>query len=706
MPEGVVADLSDSRSPFLRHGSTQPVNWLAWSGSAFERARRENRPVLLDIGAIWCHWCHVMDRESYEDPETARLINDLYIPIKVDRDERPDIDARYQRAVQALTGHGGWPLTAFLTPSGEVFYGGTYFPPADRLGRPSFRRVLEEVARVWREDEARAVGAASEVSLHLSAVAEEEGEAGVVSATLVDAGIEAFRRQFDDLHGGFGGAPKFPNAGALHLLLDHFLDTGDDGARQMVARTLTSMARGGIHDQLGGGFHRYSVDARWLVPHFEKMAYDNGALVDIYSRAAAALGDEGAYRRVAEGVVAYYREVAPVLEAAGGYPASQDADFGPDDDGDYWTWTLAEVGEALGGDGQSVRAATLRYGLEDPASGIHSNRERHVLYQAAEVSEVAAALGLDEGAAESLLDQVERRLREARERRPRPYVDESLYTGWAALVASGHLAAARYLNIPGAGESALQALGRIWAEGFDAEDGVAHRVGAGEVGGYLEDQALFAQALLDAFEWTQRGEYIDQARRVMEVVLRRYVEPGSGAFADRPRGDAGAEGLLAEPYLPIIDAPSPSGNAVAAIVLLRLAALVEAPEYRQRAEAVLRAFAGMAAREPTAVATYLRAVSWATAPVTMVVVVGEAGDATAEALLRTALSTYRPRMVVRWVEAGATSAGVSASLPLPPELRAMLTGAVPRAYICVGHSCAAPVAEPGEMRRVLASFRG
>ncbi len=700
MPEEMAPNLSDSRSPFLLHGAAQPVNWLAWSDSAFERARRENRPVLLDIGAVWCHWCHVMDRESYEDLETARLINELYVPIKVDRDERPDIDARYQRAVQALSGHGGWPLTAFLTPSGEVFYGGTYFPPDERMGRPSFRRVLQEVARVWREDEARVVEAARGLGVQLSAIAQEEGEAGAVSASLVTAGVDAFTELFDARFGGFGGAPKFPNAGALQLLLDHFLDTGAEGARRVVAGTLEAMARGGIYDQLGGAFHRYSVDARWRVPHFEKMAYDNGVLQDIYARAGAALGDDS-HRRVAEGIVAYYREAAPALEMAGGYPASQDADIGPDDDGSYWTWTLAEIGEALGGDERLVRAAVLRYGLEDPASGVHSAPDRHVLYLAAEVSEVAARLGVDEAAAGSLLAEVARRLKEARDRRPRPLVDESLYSGWVALVASGHLAAARYLGVPGAGESALRALDRTWAEAFDAEDGVAHRLGDGEAGGYLEDQALFAQALLDAFEWTQRGEYLERARQVADIMLRRYAEPESGALSDRPLGESGTVGLLAEPYLPIVDAPAPSGNAVAALVLLRLAALLDAPEYRLRADAVLRAFAGTAAREPTAVATYLRAVDWATAPVTMVVVVGAEGDATARALLNTALATYRPRMVVRGLEPGLLTAAA-----LPPELRAMLTAEAPRAYICVGQSCAAPVAEPAELRRVLESFRG
>ena len=319
MPHDPEPTLADSPSPFLRHGAEQPVSWLPWGEAAFERARRENRPILLDIGAVWCHWCHVMDRESYEDPETARLINDSFVPVKVDRDERPDVDARYQLAVQVISGQGGWPLTAFLTPDGEVFYGGTYFPPEDRWGRPLFRRVLTEVRRVWDEEREQAVDSARSLRARLSALDQAESEPGPLDPSLVEKGVEAFTLLFDAKHGGFGGAPKFPNAGALKLLLDEHLDTGEAEPRQIVAETLTAMARGGIHDHLGGGFHRYSVDAKWIVPHFEKMAYDNGALLEAYALGLAVLGDP-TYRAVADGVTTYYREIAPELHEAGGFP--------------------------------------------------------------------------------------------------------------------------------------------------------------------------------------------------------------------------------------------------------------------------------------------------------------------------------------------------------------------------------------------------
>lgn len=727
MPEPPSPSLAGSRSPFLRHGAEQPVNWLPWGPEAFARAQRENRPILLDIGAVWCHWCHVMDHESYEDPETAALINELFVPVKVDRDERPDVDARYQRAVQALTGQGGWPLTAFLTPDGQVFYGGTYFPPEDRFGRPSFRRVLEEVARVWRDEPERAVEAARQIRVHVSAYEQAEAEAGAVAAGIVDGAVAAFMQGFDGRHGGFGGAPKFPNAGAIDLFLDRYLDGGRALERRIVTWTLTAMARGGIHDHLGGGFHRYSTDARWLVPHFEKMAYDNGVLLEAYARAYAVFRDP-LYRAAAEGIVAYYREAAPGLREAGGFPASQDADVGPHDDGDYWTWTREEIREALaagprgdgpgggGGAGRAAddlagtgvaagidlleRVAVLRFGLDRADATMPSDRTRHVLYLARDAGEIAAEVGVDEAEAERLVAEVTRCLKAARDARPRPFIDETLYAGWASLVASGHLAAARYLGDDEAGRAALRALDRIWDEGFDAEDGVVHRVGDTDAGAFLEDQAFFAAALVDAFEWTQRPEYLERARRVVEVMLRRFRDPESGALSDRPRDEAG-EALLAEPHLPIVDAPAPSGNGVAALTLLRLGALTGEEWYEERARGILAAFAGSATQFPTAMATYVRAVDWATSPVTTVVVVGAEGDEGADALFRAALETYRPRMVLRRFAPGAVDAAA-----LPPALSAMVSGEASRAYVCAGQTCAAPVGDAGELEELLRTFRG
>ena len=674
---------------------------MPWGEAAFERAKRENRPVLLDIGAVWCHWCHVMDHESYEDPETAALINELFVPVKVDRDELPDVDARYQRAVQALSGQAGWPLTAFLTPDGDAFYGGTYFPPDDRFGRPSFRRVLREVARVWRESPDRVMEAAQEVRERLAAYERGEVQAGAVTAELVDATVEAFAQSFDFRHGGFGLAPKFPNAGAMNLLLDRYLDTGTDWMRRIVAETLDAMARGGIRDQLGGGFHRYATDAKWRIPHFEKMAYDNGVLLETYAIAHAVLGDP-LYRDAAEGILAYYRDVAPALVDAGGSPASQDADVGPHDDGGYWTWTVDEVRAALDGDEALTRAAVLRYGLDEQDSAMPHDRNRHVPYLARSVAEVARELGDDEASTAARLAGIRARLKAARDVRPRPFVDETVYSGWSALVASGHLAAARYLGRADAADTGVRALDRIWEEAADQGSGlVRHRVGDGGSGVYLEDQAYVAQALLDAHEVVQRPDLLGRARRVVDGMLDTFRDTERGALLDRPRGAPGVAPGLEAAHRPVIDSPAPEANAVAALTLLRLAALGAGPRYAEAAQAVLEAFAGSVPRFSTSAATFVRAVDWTTGPVTTVVVVGDVDDPAAEALFHAALRTHRPRTVIRRFAPGHVPTG-----ELPPELRAMLGGSAPLAYVCAGRTCAAPVRSPEALVEQLREFRG
>ncbi|MGH7476177.1 MAG: thioredoxin domain-containing protein [Longimicrobiales bacterium] len=708
MAETSTSTLNEAKSPFLRHGAEQPVAWLPWGEAALERARRENKPILLDIGAVWCHWCHVMDRESYEDPSTAELINELFVPVKVDRDERPDVDARYQRAVQSLSGQAGWPLTAFLTPDGDVFFGGTYFPPQDMHGRPSFRRVLREISRVWHEDRARAQESASQLSAHLRSAQEGLRQAGELEPALIEKAVEAFADDFDFRNGGFGTAPKFPNTGALELLLDRWLDDGTEWARRIVVETLSAMARGGIYDQLGGAFHRYSVDRRWLVPHFEKMASDNGPLLELYARAAAAL-DHHAYPQTAQGIVRYYRDIAPALHASGGFVASQDADVSPDDDGLYWTWTEAELSEALQHDERLIAIARLRYGLDDAEASLHSDPDRHVLHSARSAEQIAEQLDPSESATiEDVLDQIARRLRAARNRRPRPYVDETIYVDWSAMLASGHIAAARFLGDADAGAAGLRALERLWRDGWQPGSGALHRVGDGASSGFLGDHAHLGRALLDAFEYTQRPEWLQRAAAVAAVLRDRFLAADGHGFLDRPR-DEPAIGPLAEPHLPITDSPEPSGNAIAAVALLRFAALTGDAAPRELAERILAGFAGTAAKIASAAATYFRAVDWAVSPTCTVVVVGNSAASDheppvlleREPLLAAALATPRARTIVRYF-----SPRTVATETLPAELRAMVSGDAPRAYVCAGRTCAAPVGDAVELQRTLREFRG
>jgi uncharacterized protein YyaL (SSP411 family) len=364
--------LAASTSAYLLSAAHQPVHWYPWGDAAFAAARKLDRPVLLDLGAVWCHWCHVMDGESYEDPVLAGFLNQQFICIKVDRDERPDVDARYQRAVQALTRQGGWPLTAFLTPDGEVFYGGTYFPPDGAHGRPGFRTVLESVLEAYR---ARRDQVDRQAEAIRRVVSEDLDEAapGDPAPRLLESAVEQMARVFDPVNGGFGSSPKFPHPGAMLLLLHHWFDQPETTTRRMLDRTLEGMALGGVYDQLGGGFHRYSVDAEWIVPHFEKMSYDNSELLRAYLEGYALFGTE-LYGETARGIVRWVRTV--MADPAGGYATSQDADVGLDDDGDYFTWTRDEAAAVLTPAELEVAAAYYDIGT---AGGMHHIPAKNVL---------------------------------------------------------------------------------------------------------------------------------------------------------------------------------------------------------------------------------------------------------------------------------------------------------------------------------------
>lgn len=689
--------LSGQKSPFLQHGATQPVNWLPWSEQAFQRAADLDRPILLDIGAVWCHWCHVMDAESYEDEETARIINERFVAIKVDRDERPDVDARYQRAVQLLTGQGGWPLTAFLDPAGEVFYGGTYFPPDDAHGRPSFRRVLREVSRIWTEDRDRATQAATGIRERLDNYVRAEAQPGSPHEALLSEAFEELAQTFDFRYGGFGRAPKFPNAGALDLLIDEYLDNQTDWARRIVSETLHAMASGGIYDQIGGGLHRYSTDARWIIPHFEKMAYDNGALLETLSRAAA-LFAAPLLRWAAQGIIRYYVDVAPALVGAGGFPASQDADFGFDNDGDYWTWTEDEIRAALK-DAEQADLVLMRFGFADSGGRMHVDPGRHVLFQSMDEAAIAARTGLEVADVERILDDAVLRLKAVRDRRPRPFVDETQYAGWVALVASGHLAAARFLGHHDAGTSALRALDRLWHDGWTHGMGIRHRTDDIDSGFFLEDQAHVAQAIIDAWEITQDPHLLERCRALADTMIERFHDGSTGAFRDVPAGPA-AVPALARAHTPIADSPTPSGNGSAALLLQRLRAVTGESRYGAAAQGILRAFAGTINRMGSGAATWLKALAWEVRPVTTVVVVDDAAPASSD-LFQVALHTYRPRITVRYFAPGAVDLA-----SLPQELAAMVGADAPRAYVCAGRVCAAPTHEPAVLADTLRTFRG
>jgi len=688
--------LGAAASPYLRSAAHQPVEWYPWGEEAFARARAEDKPVLLDIGAVWCHWCHVIDRESYESPATAALINAHFVPVKVDRDERPDVDVRYQNAVGAISGQGGWPLTAFLTPDGKVFFGGTYFPPAPAMGRPAFTQVLLAVAEFYRTQRDQAHAYANELYQALARLGDARSADDAIPPAFVDAAVSASVRAFDSRHGGFGSAPKFPHAGAIELLLRRYDRARDPETLRIVTRTLEGMARGGVYDQLGGGFHRYSVDASWTVPHFEKMLYDNAELLRNYVHGYQATGTP-LFRAIASGIVGYVAEILMDAEQ-GGFYASQDADISLHDDGDYYTWSADEAAAALAPD--ELEVARLAYHLDGQGEMEH-DPQRHVLFAAKEPDEIASVLRLPAPEVRERLARAARRLREARAARPAPFVDRTIYVGWNGMMISAFLQAARGLGEGRPGDAALRALERIVRDAYEPGGGFRHvATDPASVGGLLDDQVQMARALLDAFEHTGEPRHLRIAEETMAYVLAECATP-AGAFYDVAKSRAGAREpqALALRYVPVQDAPTPAGNAVAVLALDRLAALTGNAGYREAAERVLRACAPGATEHGFFVATLALALDAHLDPPLHVVVVGPRDDPRTRALHRAALSAYRPGAVAHLYD----PADAAGSVPAPAVALASGRGE-PRAFACSAAACAPPASDPEVLRETIQAF--
>ena len=693
MPEP-ANELAKETSAYLRSAAHQPVDWRPWGEEAFRKAKELDRPILLDIGASWCHWCHVLDRESYEDPRLAKIINEQFIAVKVDRDERPDVDARYQAAVGSLTGSGGWPLTAFLTPEGKVFYGGTYFPPRDAYNRPSFERVLLAVAKHYRENRGEAMRDAE--SLHQS-LAERRAsvlDEAVVNDAFLKEGLDALKGEADPVNGGFGGAPKFPHAGAIEFLLATTHRTGATGPRDVALRTLTAMAQGGVYDQIGGGFHRYSTDGQWLVPHFEKMLYDNAGLLANYVHGWQLTGGP-LFRETAEGSLAGVEEVLSDRNQ-GGYFTSQDADVGLEDDGDYFTWTLSEVRAAVPAD--EAAALALRFDVGEKGE-MHHDPSRNVLYVAATPGAIAKSLGWPEDRVVSSLGRGREQLKAARDRRIAPAVDRTVYASWNGMMASSALEAAMAFGREDVQAFALKGLDRIWRQLWTPDGGMWHALADGKrrVRGLLEDHVFVTEALLAAQTATGDPAWLRKAEEVMAYTLKHFWDPDDPGFTDLADDARGS----AEPTLreirrrPLEDSPYAGANAVAALALQRLHALTGNDDYRLHHDEILVGFAGEASRYGALFCgTYFLAAELWLHPRAEVVLLG---DRQAEGLRRLAAAareTYAPGKTILIVDKeDAYVPDAVDEMRRTPEARAG-----PVAFVCQGTSCSPPTADPDRLR--------
>jgi uncharacterized protein len=691
--------LKDSASPYLRSAAHQPIDWYEWGEEAFRKARAEEKPVLLDIGAVWCHWCHVIDRESYENPQLAAIINRLFIPVKVDRDERPDVDARYQAAISTLSGQGGWPLTGFLLPDGRPFFGGTYFPPEDAMGRPGFRRILEAVAAGFRERRAEVEDAATRLAEAVAKAETFAGGRGDFDSRVAEDQAESIVNLFDSRNGGFGRSPKFPHTAAIDLLLELHQAGGNRRMLEVASFTLEKMGSGGVYDQIAGGFHRYSVDERWCVPHFEKMSYDNSELLKNFLHGYQ-VAREPFFREIAEGIVDWTNAVLSD-QSRGGFYASHDADQTLDDDGDYFTWTLDEVRAVL--TPEESRVVELRYDVE-PHGEMHHNPAKNVLWIARSIAEVTRTIGggVDMAAIRLILARAKGKLLAARQARPAPFVDTTLYVAWNAMYVSAYLDAAAVLG----GEQgaacrafALKTLDRILNEAWSDARGFAHRLGGARLDGSLDDQIFAGIALLDAYEATLDPNYFNAARRAADFAIAEYFDKEGGGFFDRASGAPPMGGLELR-RKPLQDSPAPGANSSAVILLDRLHAYTGDARHRACAEATLEAFARIAPQFGIHAASYgLAALLHARGPFE-VVITGASGDPQAAALETAANSVYRfGKAVLRVTPERIAAPGALA--PALAETLPHLRADAPQALVCVGTSCRPPVTDPAALVALL-----
>ncbi|HZG63033.1 MAG TPA: thioredoxin domain-containing protein [Rubrobacteraceae bacterium] len=681
--------LGQETSPYLLQHKDNPVDWYPWGEEAFERARGEDKPVLLSVGYSACHWCHVMERESFEDEETARLMNEHFVNIKVDREERPDVDSIYMSAVQAMTRHGGWPMTVFMTPDGAPFYGGTYFPPIPSRGMPSFKQLLNSLADAYENRRDEVLTSAENVREYLQTATSASVPPTELSEGLLNDAASALVGEVDNRFGGFGGAPKFPQAMNLELLLRHYKKTGDRGALSGLELTCRQMANGGIYDQIGGGFARYSVDAYWLVPHFEKMLYDNAQLSRLYLEAYQATGEEF-YLRIAEETLDYVARDMTAPE--GGFYSAEDADS-EGEEGKFYVWTPAEIEAVL--QPEEARLATRYWDVTEQGNFEGKN----ILHVPRPSEAVAGEFGISPEELWEKIREIRPKLYAKREERVRPGRDEKVLAAWNGLMLRAFALAARvtgredYRRI--AVENASFLLEKLVV---DRRLRRSYKDGRARFNGYLEDYACVADGLVELYEATFETRWLREAASLADAVLELFWEEEEGVFYDTA---ADHEKLVTRPR-DVYDSAAPSGNSVAVDVLLRLSVLLDREDYRSRAETVLNGLSGAMSRVPGGFGRLLSALDFYLASPYEVAVILPAGTPGADnALLRAVYSHYLPNKVV----VGRVEDDEEAGRLIPLLADRPTRGGEPTAYVCVNHACQYPTTGPEELKDQLGIAR-
>jgi uncharacterized protein YyaL (SSP411 family) len=691
--------LAHETSPYLLQHQNNPVQWYPWGPDALSRAKREDKPIFLSIGYSACHWCHVMEHESFEDERIAALMNEHFVNIKVDREERPDLDSIYMTAVQMMTGRGGWPMSVFLTPDLQPFYGGTYFPPTQRMGMPGFDQILLAVADAWKNRRQQAVEQAAELTRHLQQAATPagSGEAGELTDKLLYAAATALERSFDHRHGGFGGAPKFPHPMDLRLLLRIWRrsratgsasaasahtgtasGTHSDALFHIVTHTLDKMAAGGIYDQLGGGFHRYSVDERWLVPHFEKMLYDNALLVGAYVDAFLVTKNED-YARVARETIEYI--LRDMTDPGGGFYSTEDADS-EGHEGKFYVWNPTEIAEVLGGE----RAEIFNYVFDVSDAGNFEGK--NILNLPKSIEQSAQLKRIDPAALKQQLADDRAKLFAAREKRVRPGRDDKVLVAWNGLLIDALACASGALGEPRYYDAAERAADFVLTTMRRADGRLLHtwRAGQAKVDAYLDDYACLTGALVSVYEARFDERYVDAAVELADQMIAHFADRDGGGFFYTP--DDG-EPLISR-QKDLQDSATPSGNSMAATALLRLGKLTGRTDYVESAVGALRAAAGLMQRYPTAAGQMLVALDWYLGPTYEIAVLGDASQISTRQAIDELSRRYIPNKLLALRSHGALPANQS------PALDALFANkdapAQPTVYLCQNFTCEAPIA--------------
>jgi uncharacterized protein len=673
--------LAREKSPYLLQHQHNPVDWYAWGEDAFAKARRENRPIFLSIGYSTCHWCHVMERESFESPSVAAFLNDHFVPIKVDREERPDVDKIYMTFVQATTGQGGWPLNVFLTPELKPFFGGTYFPPHDSYGRSGFLQVLHEVQQAWQTRGPEVASSAADIHARLEqlSISSEHSSGLVLTAAVLREAGSVFKASYDAKHGGFGGAPKFPQPSQPQFLLRYARRFHDEDAVRMVLHTCDRMAAGGIHDQLGGGFARYSVDAKWLVPHFEKMLYDNAQLAQLYLDAFLVSG-EARHAEVARDILDYVRR--DMTHPDGGFYSAEDADS-EGHEGKFYCWTRAELAKLLAP--EEFKVAARYFGVTEQGNFVdHSHPEPLPEQNVLSIADPTLT-----GPERTLLASAKRKMLAARSQRVRPQCDDKVLASWNGLMLGVMARAGAVLGEEAYRAAAEKNLAFLKARLWDAKSKtLSHRWRDGERDNVqlLEGYAFLLAGVIDLYETTLEPAQLDFAIALAESMIARFYDAENGGFWQSAAGATDLILRVKEDY----DGAQPSGNSVTILALLKLGRITDRKEFIQAAEKSLRLFANRLQQSPQAVPCMLQALDFSLEEPRRAVVAGDPGNPETRALVRAIHSVYQPNKVVL----GNTGA-------VEPFAKTLPASGGPLVYVCTGTSCQPPTRDLASIKELL-----